>query len=189
MSKSAASFIDQIKASYQEVVKAESGALPHAIRCGEFLTLAKENLKAEKGGKWLDWLDTNCKEIARETASLYMRLAEHKAKLGKARSIAEARKLLPKAKPRGRPQTPPPQPDPPSDNEPTFEDEVEVRAPDELFAVLVEHWEDQELEQLVKLIGDHLTKKKLATQEISTGRTNPVPAVPSPTSSAMRRTV
>ena len=94
MSKSAASFIDQIKASYQEVVKAESGALPHAIRCGEFLTLAKENLKAEKGGKWLDWLDTNCKEIARETASLYMRLAEHKAKLGKARSIAEARKLF-----------------------------------------------------------------------------------------------
>ena len=191
MSKSAASFIDQIKASYQEVVKAESGALPHAIRCGEFLNLAQENLKAEKGGKWLDWLDTNCKEIAQETASLYMRLAKHKAKVGKAKSIAEARKLLPKAQPRGRPPTPPPQPgsvDPPPDNEPTFEDEVEVRAPDELFAVLVEHWEDQELEQLVKLIGDHLTKKKLAAHEISTGRTNPVPPSPTPPPPTMRRT-
>ena len=60
MSNSAASFIDQINAEYREVVKAESGALPHAIRCGEFLTLAKENLKAEKGGKWSEWLETNC---------------------------------------------------------------------------------------------------------------------------------
>jgi len=190
MSKSAASFIDQIKASYQEVVKAESGALPHAIRCGEFLTLAKENLKAEKGGKWLDWLDTNCKEIARETASLYMRLAENKAKVSKAKSITEARKLLPRAQPRGRPPTPTPQlgaVDPQPSNELDFEDEVEALAPDELFTVLVERWEDQDLEQLVKLISEHLTKKKLAAPEISTARTNPVPAGSPPTPSTMRR--
>jgi hypothetical protein len=57
---SAASFIDQIKTEYAEVVAAEGNALPHAIKCGEYLTLAKENLKAEKGGSWRDWLSTNC---------------------------------------------------------------------------------------------------------------------------------
>jgi hypothetical protein len=101
MSNSAASFIDQIKAAYREVVKAETSALPHAIKCGEFLNLAKENLKAERGGNWLDWLGLNCPEIAQETASLYMRLAKHKSEVRKAKSINEARDLLPKAKRRG----------------------------------------------------------------------------------------
>jgi hypothetical protein len=175
MTNSAASFIDQIKAAYREVVKAESGALPHAIRCGEFLKLAKENLKAERGGSWLDWLDTNCNEIAPETASLYMRLAEHKAKLGKAKSINEARKLLPKGKPRGpapKPQAGGVERDEPK--EPTFENEVEVRAADELFPVLVEHWQDDELEQLVKLISDHLQKKKAAAAMSRPGISNTV---------------
>jgi hypothetical protein len=172
---SAASFIDQIKAAYREVVKAETSALPHAIRCGEFLHLAQENLKAERGGSWSDWLKTNCNEIAQETASLYMRLAEHKAKLGKAKSINEARKLLPKAKPRGTP--PPPKPEEPAETRSeTFEEEVTVRAADELFPVLAEHWEDRELEQLVRLITDHLQKKKAAAMSrpgISNTVTNP----------------
>jgi hypothetical protein len=86
---------------YREVVKAEKSALPHAIKCGELLNLAKENVKAEKM-KWGEWLKVNCPDIAQETASLYMRLAEHKAKVSKAKSIREARELLPKAKSRGR---------------------------------------------------------------------------------------
>jgi len=98
---SAASFVDQINTEYREVVKAEKSALPHAIKCGELLNLAKENVKAEKM-KWGEWLKVNCPDIAQETASLYMRLAEHKSKVGKAKSIREARELLPKAKPRGR---------------------------------------------------------------------------------------
>src|SRR6516164_8291426 len=97
----AASFVDPINAEYREVVKAEKSALPHAIKCGELLNLAKENVKAEKM-KWGEWLKVNCPDIAQETASLYMRLAEHKTKVGKAKSIREARELLPKAKPRGR---------------------------------------------------------------------------------------
>jgi hypothetical protein len=96
--KTAASFVDLINAAYREVVKAESSALPHAIKCGEFLNLAKENVKAEKK-KWGDWLSANCPEIAQETASLYMRLAEHKVKVSKAKSVREARELLPKATP------------------------------------------------------------------------------------------
>ena len=77
MSNSAASFVDPINAEYREVVKAERSALPHAIKCGELLNLAKENVKAEKM-KWGEWLKVNCPDIAQETASLYMRLAEHK---------------------------------------------------------------------------------------------------------------
>ena len=102
---SAASFVDPINAEYREVVKAERSALPHAIKCGELLNLAKENVKAEKM-KWGEWLKVICPDIAQETASLYMRLAEHKGKVGKAKSIREARELLPKAKPRGREREP-----------------------------------------------------------------------------------
>jgi hypothetical protein len=105
MTNSAASFVDPINAEYREVVKAEKSALPHAIKCGELLNLAKENVKAEKM-KWGEWLKVNCPEIAQETASLYMRLAEHKSKVSKAKSIREARELLPKAKPRGREREP-----------------------------------------------------------------------------------
>jgi hypothetical protein len=56
--------------------------------------------------KWGEWLRVNCPDIAQETASLYMRLAEHKSKVSKAKSIREARELLPKAKPRGREREP-----------------------------------------------------------------------------------
>ena len=105
MSNSAASFVDAINNTYHEVVKAEKPALPHAIKCGELLNLAKENVKAEKM-KWGEWLKVNCPDIAQETASLYMRLAEHKKLIGKAKSIREARELLPKAKPRGRERDP-----------------------------------------------------------------------------------
>jgi hypothetical protein len=102
---SASSFVDPINAEYREVVKAERAALPHAIKCGELLNLAKENVKEEKM-KWGEWLKVNCPDIAQETASLYMRLAEHKSKVSKAKSIREARELLPKAKPRGHEREP-----------------------------------------------------------------------------------
>src|SRR6516165_511039 len=108
MSNSAASFVDPINAEYREVVKAEKSALPHAIKCGELLNLAKENVKAEKM-KWGEWLKVNCPDIAQETASLYTRLAEHKSKVSRAKSIREARELLPKAKPRGREREPDPE--------------------------------------------------------------------------------
>jgi len=79
MSNSAASFVDPINAEYREVVKAEKAALPHAIKCGELLNLAKENVKEEKM-KWGEWLKVNCPDISQETASLYMRLAEQSRK-------------------------------------------------------------------------------------------------------------
>jgi hypothetical protein len=180
---SAASFVDPINAEYREVVKAERAALPHAIKCGELLNLAKENVKAEKM-KWGEWLKVNCPDIAQETASLDMRLAEHKAKVSKAKSIREARELLPKKEPRGPTKEPKPDAEEPDfeqmpDDVPSFEDELETLAPDELCNMLVETWDDDDkLAQLFKLIGDHLKKKSAAPRpEISNAVTNPAPSV------------
>jgi len=179
---SAASYVDPINAEYREVVKAERAALPHAIKCGELLNLAKENVKAEKM-KWGEWLKVNCPDIAQETASLYMRLAEHKAKVGKAKSIREARELLPKAKPRGATREPEPDANEPSDepkpsDNASFEDELEALAPDEVCTMLIDSWhDDDKLAQLAKLIGEHLQKKKLVRPEISNAVTNPAPSV------------
>ena len=181
---SAASFVDPINAEYREVVKAEKAALPHAIKCGELLNLAKENVKAEKM-KWGEWLKVNCPDIAQETASLYMRLAEHKAKVGKAKSIREARELLPKKEPRGATKEPKPDDagepagsfEPKSDNEPTFEDELEALAPDEVCTKLIETWDDDDkLAQLAKLIGDYLQKKKTRPEISNTVTNSPSPA-------------
>jgi hypothetical protein len=173
MSKSAASFIDQIKAEYREVAKAEISALPHAIKCGEFLNLAKENLKAERGGKWGDWLKANCPEIAQETASLYMRLAEHKKKVERAPSIREARKLLPKGTPRkvkddGGAQE--------KSDAHSLGDDLEVLAPDEVCKLLVDSWDDDgKLHELAQLINKHLDGKRAAVLAggISNAVTNP----------------
>jgi hypothetical protein len=186
---SAASFVDQINAEYREVVKAESSALPHAINCGNFLKLAKENLKADNGGKWLEWLKINCPNISQETASLYMRLAEHKAKVAKASSIREAQKLLPKKAPRGSsPSTNQASTqaavDPPATSEPstrTFEDQVEAFDANEVLDMLVKGWhhDDDKLKELAKLIDEYLKEK---WPSISNTVANPTPALPpSPT--------
>jgi len=181
---SAASFIDQIKAAYREVVKAESGALPHAIKCGEFLNLAKENLKAEKGGKWSAWRETNCSEISQETASLYMRLAENKKLItGKAKSIREADEIIRKAKANTR-KTPPKTAaakEPGADAQeppPKFEDELETLAPDEVCKLLVDSWDDDQLRRLTHLLNEHLKRVEAATATmakptISNAVTNP----------------
>jgi hypothetical protein len=181
---SAASFIDQIKAEYREVAKAEATALPHAIRCGEFLNLAKENLKAEKGGKWLEWLKTNCPEIAQTTASLYMRLAEHKKKVERAPSIREAQKLLPKgtrtpAAAKGDGGVDPPQETKARD----ISADLEVLAPDEVCKLLVDNWDDDDkLRQLSQLINKHLEEKRQRIAAAASSNPEKRPgATPSPT--------
>jgi hypothetical protein len=195
---SASAFIEQIKTEYRAVADAEKSALPHAIKCGEFLKLAKENLKAERGGNWSDWLGVNCPEIAQETASLYMRLAEHKAKVGKAKSIREARDLLPKAKRRGNrngnQQTPgisngvTNSTDPAVVLQPTDAGEIIANiqddadkleeaakasivklAPEKVCDVLISQWEDSDLRELAKRINAHLEKRQALSPKPDTG--------------------
>ena len=192
---SAASFIDQIKAEYREVVMSESGALPHAIKCGEFLNLAKENLKAEKGGKWSTWRETNCSEISQETASLYMRLAENKKLItGKAKSIREADEIIRKAN--SKPRKPPPQADAnelgggfvPEKPAPKLEDELGTLAPDEVCKMLVDSWDDDQLRRLTYLLDDHLKRVAAATATIPKPTiSNAVTNLANPTAPAERR--
>jgi len=91
----AASLVDPIKAEYQEVMKVENTALPHAIKCGELLKIAKDTVKASRGD-WKNWREVNCPEISQETVSLYIRLAEHKDLIArkKATSIRKANEIV-----------------------------------------------------------------------------------------------
>jgi hypothetical protein len=109
---SAAAFVDLINDEYREIIKAESGALPHALKCGDYLNRAKESVKSEKRQKWSEWLKLNCPDISQETASVYMRLDEFKDLIQKKKSktIAEAREMIREHRQRTR-TTPPKQAD------------------------------------------------------------------------------
>jgi hypothetical protein len=76
----ALSLIPEIKAAHEEAEKCQrsshSRALEYAIKAGEGLILAKG---AVGHGAFSIWRQQNLPHIAQTTASLYMRLAEHKA--------------------------------------------------------------------------------------------------------------
>ena len=87
----ALNFVGQIMKAYNAAEKARGTALKHAIECGEYLNLAKENVIAAKGkGKWKSWLKENCPEVHQTTAELYMRLARNKDKIEDCKSIRDA---------------------------------------------------------------------------------------------------
>jgi hypothetical protein len=74
---SALAFIGQIQTEHKAVLKADGDALKHAIECGKYLALAKENVEAAKPKrKWSAWLSEHCPDIHQNTAALYMRLAD-----------------------------------------------------------------------------------------------------------------
>jgi hypothetical protein len=184
---SAASFVDLINTEYREVLKAESGALPHAVKCGDYLNRAKESVKAEKKQKWSEWLELNCPDISQETASVYMRLDEFKDLIGKkkARTIAEAREIV--REHRQRTRTKPKKPDadkpaggfdPSNDKPPSVAIEnhqLADLAADDLCTMLIAQWEDDALRELAKRINDHLAKKSslFPRPGISSATTNP----------------
>src|SRR5262245_24852784 len=76
----AQAYVADIKRYHQRAVQAQregyQEALSNAIKCGEKLNLAKENIKAV-GRSWLDWLKNEV-GMPQTTASMYMRLAKHK---------------------------------------------------------------------------------------------------------------
>src|SRR6516165_6354264 len=113
----ALSLVPEIKAAHEEAEKSQRGghgrALEYAIKAGDALNIAKE---AVGHGAFSIWRQQNLPHIPQTTASLYMRLAEHKEKFrdgqisntvatlsaeGKL-SLRKAAELLPK-----RPRTPP----------------------------------------------------------------------------------
>jgi hypothetical protein len=94
MSKdNALAFVGQIMTAYKAIIKAEGSALEHAIECGKYLALAKENVEAARPKrKWSAWLAEHCPDIHRNTAALYMRLAdpENADAIADCKSIREA---------------------------------------------------------------------------------------------------
>jgi hypothetical protein len=198
---SAAGFVDLINDEYREVIKAEGVVLPHALKCGDYLNRAKESVKSEKRQKWSEWLKLNCPDISQETASVYMRLDEHKDLIQKkrAKTIAEAREIV--REHRQRTRTTPPKPDAdkpaggfdpgsaPEPKGPAIENhQLTDLEPDELCTMLIAAWEDDGLRDLAKRITDHLTKKAglFPRAGISSGATNSPPSPPTEPAS-MRR--
>ena len=87
----ALSFVGQIMTAHKAVMKAEGSALEHAIECGKYLALAKENVEAAKPKrKWSAWLAEHCPDIHRNTAALYMRLAKNEDKIADCTSMRDA---------------------------------------------------------------------------------------------------
>jgi hypothetical protein len=87
----ALSFVGQIMTAYKAIMKAEGNALERAIECGKYLALAKENVEeARPKRKWSAWLTEHCPDIHRNTAALYMRLAENADAITDCTSIREA---------------------------------------------------------------------------------------------------
>src|SRR5215813_4141060 len=78
----AMSLVPEIKAAHEEAERCQrtshSRALECAIRAGDALNLAKE---AVGHGAFGIWRQQNLPHIPQTTASLYMRLAEHKDKI------------------------------------------------------------------------------------------------------------
>jgi hypothetical protein len=75
----ALTLIPQIKEAHEKAESCQqtsyNQALEYAIKAGELLILAKE---AVGHGGWATWRQQNLPSIPQTTASLYMRLAEHK---------------------------------------------------------------------------------------------------------------
>jgi hypothetical protein len=89
----------EIRKGLQDIRRAMSNALDIALAVGQRLNIAKDQVG---DGKWARWLRDNC-QIARSTAHLYMRLANHQGDIDEARvqfpelSLRGARRLLTKS--------------------------------------------------------------------------------------------
>jgi len=68
----------RIRAEHEATAAAMKRGCEHAIRAGELLIEAKRLLEH---GEWLPWLAEHC-DVPERTARLYMRLAQHKFKIG-----------------------------------------------------------------------------------------------------------
>src|SRR5262249_10409597 len=75
----------RINEAHEAVASAQKGTPEYAIKTGELLQEAKDKLKH---GKWSKWLELNCPNLPARTATDYMKLAEHRSRLGPNRQRA-----------------------------------------------------------------------------------------------------
>ena len=199
---SALAFVGQIQTEHKAVLKADGEALKHAIECGKYLNLAKENVLAAKG-KWTKWREDHIPEISQQTASLYMRLAENAEAVAKCISIRQADELLRALSSNSRSNA-----SDKSDSAETESDEGEdeagdaddtnnallVRkgasldlattfkntAVDEVYTALTQAWDADQLRDLVKRVNVYLATRPPTDLAIPSGLRRPLtPAQPS----------
>jgi hypothetical protein len=174
---SALSFVGQIMTAYKAIMKAEGGALEHAIECGKYLALAKENVEAAKPKrKWGAWLEEHCPDIHRNTAALYMRLADNESEIADCTSIREADMKLRQPKPGecGYESTEDSQTEKADDDamggdaqrvvqRKSSDDLSELLLSvdvDEVCAALIDAWDEDHIRQLCDRLHAHFTKPK-----------------------------
>jgi hypothetical protein len=166
----AGTLVPQITAAHKAYLTASEGALEHAFRAGELLNLAQESV----GRVWLKWLEANCPDIPQTTASMYMRLADNRAFLfeeanqqrvaslrrdGKL-SIRSALSLLPK-KPRKAGAGKITHPNR-AKRSLAIEEQLQAMDIDEVFKILKDALQKQQLEALTELLEEHLDPEAVA---------------------------
>jgi hypothetical protein len=177
----------KITVEHQEVLKAfNKGVLEHAIKAGELLNEAKERANFYRR-KWSDWLAEKYGDDFHRTANVYQQLAnhgdlvrnsQHAAKsMGEELSIRGALKLIPKKK---RPKAPAKAEETEATKAaevakaaeaakaavvrepaygPTLEDILADKEPDEVFEVVKRKWDDDQIKDLMVLLGDYLKER------------------------------
>jgi hypothetical protein len=167
----ALSFVGQIKTEHKAVLKADGEALKHAIECGKYLNLAKENVVAAKV-KWGKWREENVPEISQQTASLYMRLAEKEERVAECTSIREADMALRKPRDEGDDETGDEADDAGDDEGDATNNALLARkgaspdlaatlhnlAVDELYTALIDAWDEPHIIELCNRLRAHFTK-------------------------------
>jgi hypothetical protein len=176
----ALAFVGQIKTEHKAVLRADGEALKHAIECGKYLNLAKENVLAAKG-KWTKWREENIPEISQQTASLYMRLAENEDQAAKCSSIRQADELLralssnSRSSDKSEGEFDSDNADRPDDDaadatnnallvrqgaSPDLKATLQNAAVDEVCAALIDAWDEAHIRQLCDRLRDHFTKSE-----------------------------
>jgi len=186
----ALSFVGQIKTEHKAVLKADGDALKHAIECGKYLNLAKENVEAAKPKvKWSSWREQHISEISQETTSVYTRLATAYAEdeniFADCNSIRDAIKKLPK---RPRQKSKDGKSDTgssstllnPTGPSPDLKTILQNVAVDEVCSVLTQTWDADQLRDLVKRVNVYLATRPPTDLAIPSGLRRPLtPAQPS----------
>jgi hypothetical protein len=194
----ALTFATQINHLQQEIMNSDKGKLQHAIEAGELLIRAKETVGSRK---WSEWRERNCPKVPQTTASLYMRLATHKAIFSKQRvasleaggdlSLRAASKLIPKdpekvaaAKQRkAEKEAAAAAAAEEKGGQAAIKELLDWCAEDELFLVMKIVWEEDQIKKLADLLVDHLKSKPAPAPHPEAG----MQAAPQPQADMQRR--
>ena len=166
----------QINNDHAAIIREAKSVVMRVIAVGEALIQAKA---AVEDGQWLRWLSTT--SVPERTAQLWMQIAEYKRQLEAEanwrpatiadQTLNEVIKSM-RAKKPSKKKMPPKEEEPPksvalggavkelTDRPPTLEDLLANHAADELFAVLKDTWESEQLEALSDLLSSHVAARR-----------------------------